>query len=344
MMAAAVLSASAIAFPSTTAHAGMQYAASLGGVEAIWELPPEQPPHALMLLAHGCSHAATDFWPPSSSCPKALGLPEEVRIVQAALAAGYAVLAITSADRSTGCWDFTTDGPLVQDALRAWYVATGLRTLPLVAFGASSGGAFVLQLPSLLPCAAVVSQIMAVPPSMLPSPHPPILFVHMPRDQRTASFVQKCLKRLHQSGATAQQIEVHPRRPTADFFVERIKHLAPGTAAALHGALKRAGLLDSDGFLQNDPRRTEWREAIGASPGLRDSLPGPSPGTTDSLRADESAVAEALNVAWAAHEIASDPMEATLKWLSRALANQTGGGEREGNSRKVVELSNELRR
>ena len=34
------------------------------------------------------------------------------------------------------------------------------------------------------------------------------------------------------------------------------------------------------------------------------------------LRADESAVAEALNVAWAAHEIASDPMAATLRWLA----------------------------
>ena len=347
MMAAAVLSASAIA--SAPVHAGPQYAASLSGAEAMWELPPEQPPHALMLLAHGCSHAGTDFWPPTSSCPKALGLPEEVRIVQAALAAGYAVLAITSSDRSTGCWDFTTDGPLVRDALTAWYTATGLRTLPLVAFGASSGGAFVLQLPALLPCAAVVSQIMALPPSMLPPPQPPILFVHMPRDQRTASFVQKCLKRLHQNGSTAQQIEVHPKRPTADFFAERIARLAPGTAAALHGALRRAGLLDTDGFLQNDPRRTAWREAIGASPGLRDSLPGPSPGTTDSLRADESAVAEALNVAWAAHEIASDPMEATLKWLSRVVANQTGGAERGSNSSpgrasKMVELSNELRR
>ena len=42
-------------------------------------------------------------------------------------------------------------------------------------------------------------------------------------------------------------------------------------------------------------------------------------GAPDSLVPDESAVAEALNVAWAAHEIASDPMAQTLQWLREVM-------------------------
>ena len=314
-MIAALLSASA------ATPAGPQYAASLGGVaEAMWELPGD--PHAVLLLAHGCSHSGTDFWAPTASCPKALGLPEEVRIVKAALSAGFAVVAITSSDRASGCWSFEADGPLVRDALAAWFSVTGLKpSLPLVAFGASSGGAFVLQLPALVPhVTAVVSQIMAVPPSMLPPTQPPTLFVHMPRDQRTAAFVHKCVKRLQNAGVPSRQLEVHRQRPTAAFFAERIERLSPEGAASLHGALKRAGLLDTDGFLRDDPRRSGWREALEAAPGLRAALPGPAPGgAPDSLVPDESAVAEALNVAWAAHEIASDPMAQTLQWLREVM-------------------------
>ena len=49
--------------------------------------------------------------------------------------------------------------------------------------------------------------------------------------------------------------------------------------------------------------------------GLIDLLPGNAPGVADSLQADESAVAEELNVAWAAHEITADFMAQTLAWI-----------------------------
>ena len=79
---------------------------------------------------------------------------------------------------------------------------------------------------------------------------------------------------------------------------------------------RRAGLLDADGYLADDPRRTEWREVLRADAKLMAQLPGPSPnGLSDTLRADESAVSEALNVAWAMHEIVSDQIEATLRWV-----------------------------
>ena len=209
---------------------------------------------------------------------------------------------------------------MVRDAIAAFRTKHSLADeakTPLIVFGASSGGALALMLPALIPrIKAVVSQIMGIPPSMLPEQAPPTLFVHMPRDQRTASMVQKCVRKLRQGGVATAEIAVPPAKPTAGFFLHRIERLAPAAAIQLHGALKRAGLLDADGYLADDPRRTGWREVLRADAKLMAQLPGPAPnGPSDTLRADESAVAEALNVAWAMHEIVSDQIDATLRWV-----------------------------
>ena len=192
------------------------------------------------------------------------------------------------------------DGPIVATALTRFRRAHGLQSLPLVALGASSGGSFVLQLAGTVSMAAVVSQIMAIPPAMLPPKMPPALFVHMARDQRTAQLVHHCLRRLrNESGkGAAAQIEVAPQRADADFFLRRIERLERGTAADLHAALQSSALLDGDGFLRQDPRGTAWREALTAHAGgtLARALPGPSADAPDSLEPDRSAVSEALNV------------------------------------------------
>ena len=67
----------------------------------------------------------------------------------------------------------TAPGIYSAGALGKLRQAHGLAALPLAAMGASSGGAFVLQLPQLVPgMRAVVSQIMAIPPQMLISQEP----------------------------------------------------------------------------------------------------------------------------------------------------------------------------
>ena len=193
------------------------YDASTLGAEAMWQIPRNA--KQILFVAHGCQHSATDFWAPTAQCPQCLGLPEEVRITKQALEEGFAVIAISSNDRDfSRCWNFDVDGPRVKVAIERFRAAHGLQDLPLVAFGASSGGAFVLQLAAIMPVAAVVSQIMAIPPSMLPSPMPPTLFVHMAKDQRTAALVDKCVHRLQTlkgSSDAAAQIAVSTHRPTA---------------------------------------------------------------------------------------------------------------------------------
>ena len=306
-----------------TTAASPTYVKSLSGAEAMYEIP--NAPRGILFLAHGCQHSATDFWAPTAECPQCLGLPEEVRIVKAALREGFAVIAISSQDREVSrCWSFESDGPIVKRALDAFRERHHLPSLPLAALGASSGGAFVLQLAGIMRLVAVISQIMAIPPAMLSEPMPPTLFIHMSRDQRTAAFVHKDVKRIkNMSSGQAEQIEVAPQKPSAAFFTDRIERLDSAAASALHAALRRHGLLNADGFLAEDPRRSAWREAIRASDGLGARLPGPGPNSpADTLVGDESAVSEVLNVAWAMHEIVSDEMDETLQFIARATLRQ----------------------
>ena len=97
----------------------------------------------IVLLAHGCSHHAIDFFPRSPSCPKCIGLPEELRMSNGLLRQQYAVVAISSAGH---CWG-EEDFPRVQKVLGIISSELGAG-LPRYAVGASSGGSFVAHLPN----------------------------------------------------------------------------------------------------------------------------------------------------------------------------------------------------
>jgi hypothetical protein len=76
---------------------------------------PLLPPHAVgvLVMLHRCGRNAEDFWPPSSVCPQCIGMPEAVSISRQALARGYALLAINSANRTVGsrgrCWRWAAE-------------------------------------------------------------------------------------------------------------------------------------------------------------------------------------------------------------------------------------------
>jgi hypothetical protein len=78
---------------------------TIRGLEVLWEVPGA--PKGVLFLAHGCGHGAPNFWPPSQQCPFCIGLPEEVRVREAALRRGYAVVAVTSFNRTSKCWHNT---------------------------------------------------------------------------------------------------------------------------------------------------------------------------------------------------------------------------------------------
>jgi hypothetical protein len=74
-------------------------------LETLWEVP--QKPKGVLFVAHGCSHQGSDFWQPSARCKHCLGLPEECLVREVALQRGYAVVAVTSFNRTSGCWHNT---------------------------------------------------------------------------------------------------------------------------------------------------------------------------------------------------------------------------------------------
>ena len=89
-----------------------------GGVEAIWDVPPDA--KGTVLALHGCSHDARDWFPmDTSACSMCRGLAQELQITNAALDAGYALLAVSSMGH---CWS-QEDVPRLASALDTYHEA-----------------------------------------------------------------------------------------------------------------------------------------------------------------------------------------------------------------------------
>ena len=167
------------------------------------------------LLLHGCSHSALKFFSPSSSCSTCIGLSEELHIARILLQEPSiaAVIAVTSQDRTSGCWSPQKDSPHVVDALQHVIAklqqqqqqhdynhqqqsASSSSTTPLLvkvwAFGASSGGRFAAQLAihgivdaAMVGVMNLGTDLVRKWNNMPTSQRPPIYLAPMPRDQRT---------------------------------------------------------------------------------------------------------------------------------------------------------------
>ncbi len=279
----------------------------------------------VLLLLHGCSHAATDFWPASQSCNECISLPIETAIVAASLARGWATLSVSSVDRASKCWHPARDAPRLAKAVRHARAACGLATeaSPVAAIGASSGGhmASLLDMSDIDSIIGVVAQIMPSGAELSPA-HLPVRFVHMLRDSRSAQLIREQVSELAAAGVDADEWQVHPTPLTVESFGARghqtsgIAALPPDTAQAAIAALTAAGLLDARGELVSDPRRSDWRSV------LRPVIPASQ---HDSLVADASAVSEVLNVAWAMHEFTDAYIDESLDWFEERLkAHQAG--------------------
>ena len=301
-----------------------------GAVELVWQ-QPARPARGVLLLLHGCSHSATDWWPRGSACDRCMGLPEEQKIVRAALVRGYVAVAVSSEDRAKSrCWRIglpaitgqrSGDLGRVAEAVGSLLRRLGGADLPLFVLGASSGGAMALALPHALPgITAVCSQIMAAP-SLLSVPtgyaaYPPTRFEHMVRDKRTSRLVERCVATLARQSVMHSVYETEPQPLTPTFFSDAIPHMDGQQSSALFAALVQAQLVSPQGELHADPRTTPWREALFADSIVNEILLA----VGDTLVADESAIAEELNVAWAQHELVGSAIGATLDWFGQVHA------------------------
>ena len=73
-------------------------------IEIVYQVPSEKAIHGVLVLFHGCSHSATDFFQSSAECKKCRGLPVEIAVVKAAANEGFFVVSISSSNRDHKCW------------------------------------------------------------------------------------------------------------------------------------------------------------------------------------------------------------------------------------------------
>lgn len=239
-------------------------------IEFVFQLPKTRP-QGVLFVAHGCSHSATDWWPKSASCPKCIGLPVETSIVRKGLDHNYAILAISSYNRSHKCWSIF-DVSIVLQIIKSFYEKNFSSdfSIPLHLFGASSGGSFVGSLSqsrSLQPSvSSVCVQISTVRGK---TNSPPTLFVLMAKDKHTYQAVEHRAQRI-----TFNQILLCKEKPiSASYFMEHsgamerptlglsnINLFSSADSTAIHKALLKAGIIDPVTYLlKEDPRNTDWR-------------------------------------------------------------------------------------
>lgn len=372
-----------------------------GPLEYVYQYPPLSNLDAsigVLFIAHGCSHAATDFWPMFQySCPKCRGLPVEKAIVLEALTRDYIVVAATASDTSSRCWSNTADIPRIIRVIEAIREQIKLPdNIPNFLIGASSGGSFVgalavrmnqqaqsQQKPHLLVSGIniQISHIQReywkqsiVEGGFMPAIH----FVHMSRDSRTTGIIDDFLDKVKnmKNVLVVEDIDVNietesierineqftdsrwyskytkqlaakkrgkeiqplvmlrsiakPRAITPEMLVYRDYKVIPSYRLARHlvQSFTADHVIDKNGMLIHDPRSNEvnWRDTVYRA------IPDAIKQHGDALIADQSPIAELMNVAFAQHEFTDEFIQHTLDFFDLVSPFTLGDGSFSGQS------------
>lgn len=129
-----------------------------------------------------------------------------------------------------------------------------------------------------------------------------------------AAAVHSHASALRRRGGEASVFACPPLPVGVTFFSSKIEAVSVGASARIVSALSRH-LDGQTRMLLEDPRRSSWRDSLAA---LGAALGG------DSLRADESPIAEVLNVAWGVHEATAEHVDDALAFLEAHMPPPTG--------------------
>lgn len=301
----------------------------LGGMRVAWQAPIGAP-RAVAVLLHGCQHGGVDWFL----------LPEDKALTSAVLERGIAVIAATSSDRRSGCWQhqwpsgwrggylMPVDVETIHFdlfhlgmALEMLLEREGWKGLPIYAMGASSGAVMASMLPHQLQQFAHVEGVALYIHSgageafntlrHLREPPKKWAFIHMTRDARTAAKVGATMAALNEAHTAAKEWPIPPLALTPTTFYERmmgsggVERVSPGDSRQMFKLLQSYSILGSDGMLLEDPRQTHWEAAL-----RRDT-------NVDAVLASYlEHVREVLNEHWAMHEMTGRAAGDIVDWLT----------------------------
>lgn len=191
-----------------------------------------------------------------------------------AVAEGYAVVALDSADRVNRDWSTSNDAAIspdiqnVQAAINL-FVSRGLMTnaTPVFAHGFSKGAGFSPRVARALNFRATSMTALAGTPDIINITIIPTIWC-IPQNDGTimAGGVQQSrvnYQNLLSRGVPAQH-HLHVPSPVYAERFWRISGLTAADSQAIYGALKQNGFLDSRDFLLQDPDASGWQQVIPA--------------------------------------------------------------------------------
>ena len=329
----------------------------LEGVEVVWEAPAKRKqPLGLLVLFHRGGRSALSWWDASATCEKCTGMPEEKAIVAAALAKGFAAVAVGCHDGKSSRWE-PEDGPFVAHGLVALTGARRWKGVPLFALGVGCGAGFAATiLPKALPPSMAVRgvhlQLMTDQAGLSTSsvtkafkggqgvigagwhggakatlaapPAPNVVICHMPRDDSVARAARSIKHAWAQTGATVLEQRAVPLPLTDAYFSDSVSDLSRAESAQIVAMLRVGGYLSGGGFLLVDPQRSAWRSVISAPIGRRGGfeLGILRAIARDSLAPFKSPIAEELNRAYALSEVSAEFVNATLSFFLKGLKDK----------------------
>lgn len=275
------------------------------GTDLIWQVPESL--KGVLFLAHGCDQRAINFWDKSPQCPDCIGLPEERLLVLRGLAQGFAVIAISSAQR---CWTFGKEVLVVKDILEWWIGRQKLEKLPLVALGASSGGYFVSVFANAMKFSSIVLMIAEgmFERMDVKGDYPPTLFVHMPKDLYRQQKIDEYVEVLKGKGIDVGVVECLEFPLSPNTLADRIPGLDQALSRKLFEFFLEKGFVDQNGYMKKDGRKIKWKKALEEK---------------KTLLLDEHLVRhiqEELNLAFAYHEMTSVHSDQIFKWFESHMS------------------------
>ena len=145
----------------------------------------------------------------------------------------------------------------------------------------------------------------------LNSSYPPVLFVHMPKDEIRAEKIWHTMLVLRRAGIQVDEILCMELSITDNFLAARIPYIDLVTSLKIRKVLVKNGFLDRKGYMKLDGRQTDFESALKERQNQEVlSVLSRVGGSW------EHHIREELNLAYAYHEFTSIQSGKILAWLN----------------------------